>query len=143
MLQSQCSASSFASPGAETPATASAASGDGGTSAWVMAVVPCGFGQHAAAIANSEAASDERRMPVSCTMPAVRVHLIDGTFELFRSFFGAPGVVVGGREVGAARALVRNFAAWLRSGEVTHVGAAFDTVFQSFPNDLFPGYKNC
>jgi len=111
-----------------------------------MAVVPCDFGQHAVAAAaivnaSSVAANDERRMPVSCTMPAVRVHLIDGTFELFRSFFGAPGVVVGGREVGAARALVRNFAAWLRSGEVTHVGAAFDTVIESFRNDLFAGYK--
>jgi 5'-3' exonuclease len=71
----------------------------------------------------------------------VRVHLIDGTFELFRSFFGAPGLVVGGREVGATRALVRNFAAWLRSGEVTHAGAAFDTVIESFRNELFAGYK--
>jgi 5'-3' exonuclease len=80
-------------------------------------------------------------MPLSCTMPVVRAHLIDGTFELFRSFFGAPGVVVAGREVGAVRALVRNFAAWLRSGEVTHVGAAFDTVIESFRNELFAGYK--
>jgi 5'-3' exonuclease len=71
----------------------------------------------------------------------VRVHLIDGTFELFRAFFGAPGQVVGGREVGATRALVRNFAAWLRSGEVTHAGAAFDTVIESFRNELFAGYK--
>jgi 5'-3' exonuclease len=71
----------------------------------------------------------------------VRAHLIDGTFELFRAFFGAPQQVVAGREVGATRALVRNFAAWLRSGEVTHVGAAFDTVIESFRNDLFAGYK--
>jgi 5'-3' exonuclease len=74
-------------------------------------------------------------------MSAVRAHLIDGTFELFRAFFGAPGVVVGGREVGATRALVRGFAAWLRSGEVTHAGAAFDTVIESFRNELFAGYK--
>jgi 5'-3' exonuclease len=74
-------------------------------------------------------------------MAPVRAHLIDGTFELFRSFFGAPGAVVDGREIGATRALVRNFAAWLRSGEVTHVGAAFDTVIESFRNDLFAGYK--
>jgi len=74
-------------------------------------------------------------------MPAVRAHLIDGTFELFRAFFGAPGVTVGGREVGATRALVRNFAAWLRSGELTHVGAAFDTVIESFRNELFADYK--
>jgi 5'-3' exonuclease len=74
-------------------------------------------------------------------VPVVKAHLIDGTFELFRAFFGAPGQIVGGREVGATRALVRNFAAWLRSGEVTHAGAAFDTVIESFRNDLFAGYK--
>ena len=74
-------------------------------------------------------------------MPAVRAHLIDGTFELFRAFFGAPSLLVGGREVAATRALVRNFAAWLRSGEVTHAGVAFDTVIESFRNDLFGGYK--
>jgi 5'-3' exonuclease len=71
----------------------------------------------------------------------VRAHLIDGTFELFRGFFGAPPAVVAGREIGATRGVVRSFASWLRSGEVTHVGAAFDTVIESFRNDLFAGYK--
>ena len=74
-------------------------------------------------------------------MSAVRAHLIDGTFELFRAFFGAPSLVVAGREVAATRALVRNFAAWLRSGEVTHAGVAFDTVIESFRNDMYAGYK--
>lgn len=71
----------------------------------------------------------------------MRAHLIDGTFELFRGFFGAPSSMVDGREVGATRALVRSLAAWLRSGELTHVGAAFDTVIESFRNQLFAGYK--
>ena len=71
----------------------------------------------------------------------MRVHLIDGTFELFRTFFGAPAAEVDGREVGATRALVRSFGALLRGGEVSHVGVAFDHVIESFRNDLFAGYK--
>jgi 5'-3' exonuclease len=72
----------------------------------------------------------------------VRAHLIDGTFELFRAFFGAPPAQTSdGREVGASRALLRSFAALLRSGDVTHVGVAYDHVIESFRNDLFPGYK--
>lgn len=67
--------------------------------------------------------------------------LVDGTYELFRAFFGAPSAVVGGREVGATRGMVRGFAAWLRAGEVTHIGVAFDTVIESFRNQLFAGYK--
>ncbi|MEZ4404529.1 MAG: 5'-3' exonuclease H3TH domain-containing protein [Kofleriaceae bacterium] len=71
----------------------------------------------------------------------VEVHLIDGTYELFRAFFGAPSAVVAGREVGAARGLLRSLAAWLRAGQVTHVGIAFDHVIESFRNQLFAGYK--
>lgn len=71
----------------------------------------------------------------------MQVHVVDGTYELFRSFFGAPSAVVGGREVGAARGLLRSLAAWARTGEVTHVGVAFDTVIESFRNQLFAGYK--
>ncbi|MCE9579939.1 MAG: flap endonuclease [Deltaproteobacteria bacterium] len=71
----------------------------------------------------------------------MRAHLVDGTFELFRTWFGAPPAQVAGREVGATRGLVRSLAAWLRSGEVTHIGVAFDHVIESFRNELFPGYK--
>ena len=70
-----------------------------------------------------------------------RVHLIDGTFELFRAFFGAPAATVAGREVGAARGLLRSFGALLRSGAVSHGAVAFDHVIESFRNDLFAGYK--
>ncbi len=70
-----------------------------------------------------------------------RVHLIDGTYELFRAFFGAPGALVGGHEVGAARGLLRSFAALLRSGTVSHGAVAFDHVIESFRNRLFAGYK--
>jgi len=67
---------------------------------------------------------------------------MDGTYELFRMFFGAPSTKApDGREVGATRAMVRSFSAMLSQDEVTHVGVAFDHVIESFRNDLFAGYK--
>lgn len=71
----------------------------------------------------------------------MKVHLVDGTYELFRCYYGAPKKRVNGREVGAVRTLARSLSAWLRSGEVTHVAYAFDHVIESFRNDLFTGYK--
>jgi 5'-3' exonuclease len=71
----------------------------------------------------------------------VRVHLFDGTYELFRAWFGAPPAQHAGREVGATRAFLRSLAGLLRTGQVTHGGVAFDHVFESFRNDLFAGYK--
>lgn len=68
-------------------------------------------------------------------------YLVDGTFELFRAFFGAPSATVDGHEVGAARAFLRSLAAWLRGGEVRYIGVAFDHVIESFRNQLFAGYK--
>jgi 5'-3' exonuclease len=70
------------------------------------------------------------------------VHLVDGTYELFRSFYGSPQTQTpDGREVGATRTLLRSFAGLLREPDVTHVAVAFDTVIESFRNRLFPGYK--
>jgi 5'-3' exonuclease len=70
------------------------------------------------------------------------VHLIDGTYELFRAFYGAPSARTSqGREVAATRTLLRSFAAFLREPDVTHVAVAFDTVIESFRNRLFAGYK--
>jgi 5'-3' exonuclease len=71
----------------------------------------------------------------------VQAHLFDGTYELFRSWFGAPPAEHAGREVGATRAFLRSLAMQLRSGKVTHGGVAFDHVIESFRNDLFAGYK--
>lgn len=71
-----------------------------------------------------------------------RVHLVDGTFELFRAYYGAPKAKApDGREVGATRALLRSLLALIRAEQVTHVGCAFDTVIESFRNELFAGYK--
>ena len=70
------------------------------------------------------------------------LHLVDGTFELFRAHFGAPGAhAPDGREVGATRGLLRSLLALLHEDGVTHVGIAFDHVIESFRNDLFDGYK--
>jgi 5'-3' exonuclease len=72
----------------------------------------------------------------------VKVHLVDGTYELFRAHFGAPAATgPGGREVGATRGLLRSLRALLREREVTHVAVAFDHVVESFRNRLFAGYK--
>lgn len=71
----------------------------------------------------------------------MKVHLVDGTYELFRAFYGAPGSMQQGREVGATRALARSLLFLLSEPGVTHVGVAFDTIIESFRNDLFAGYK--
>ncbi len=70
------------------------------------------------------------------------VHLVDGTYELFRQFFGRPGHInADGMEVGATRAVLRNMLAMLDDG-ATHVGVATDSVVESFRNDLYDGYKD-
>ena len=71
-----------------------------------------------------------------------QVHLVDGTYELFRSHFGAPSATdPQGREVGATRGFLRSLHSLLRRDDVTHVACAFDTKVESFRNDLFDGYK--
>ncbi|WP_428265461.1 5'-3' exonuclease [Haliangium sp.] len=72
----------------------------------------------------------------------MNVHLVDGTYELFRAFYGAPAAAApDGAEIGATRGLLRSLLALLGEPEVTHVAVAFDTVIESFRNDLFAGYK--
>jgi 5'-3' exonuclease len=71
----------------------------------------------------------------------MKVHLVDGTYELFRSFFGAPKAQVGDREIGATRGILRSLLSLLREDGVSHVAIAFDHVIESFRNDLFDGYK--
>ncbi len=72
----------------------------------------------------------------------MKIHLIDGTYELFRNHFGAPPQKApDGRQVGATLGLVRSLLMLLTSPGVTHVGVAFDHVIESFRNDLFSGYK--
>ncbi len=72
----------------------------------------------------------------------MKIHLIDGTYELFRGFYGPPPKKApDGREVGATIGLLASLLALLSDPEVTHLGCAFDHVVESFRNDLFSGYK--
>jgi 5'-3' exonuclease len=72
----------------------------------------------------------------------MKIHLVDGTYELFRSHFGAPSRKArDGREVGATLGLLNSMLALLTKSGTTHVACAFDHVVESFRNDLFPGYK--
>lgn len=112
-MNSQWSASTARSAASLTPATASAASG--------------------------EVAVD---IDLLYTGILVKAHLFDGTYELFRAWFGAPPAQHDGREVGATRAFLQSLARVLRSGAITHAGVAFDTVIESFRNELFAGYKS-
>jgi 5'-3' exonuclease len=69
------------------------------------------------------------------------VHLIDGTYELFRHFYAVPPVLdTSGNEVGAVRGVLGSVLSLIESG-ATHVGVATDHVVESFRNDLYPGYK--
>jgi 5'-3' exonuclease len=72
----------------------------------------------------------------------VKLHLVDGTYELFRAYYGGQPYKNGrGREVGAVRTLVASLLVLLRAPDATHVGVAFDHVIESFRNELFAGYK--
>ena len=72
----------------------------------------------------------------------MKIHLVDGTYELFRSFYGAPPKKApDGREVGATLGLLRSLMMLLGGPETTHVACAFDHVIESFRNELYPGYK--
>ncbi|CAN5412795.1 hypothetical protein BH11MYX1_BH11MYX1_26910 [soil metagenome] len=71
----------------------------------------------------------------------MQIHLFDGTYELFRAWFGAPPAQHGGKEIGATRVFLRSLASVVRSGKLTHGGVAFDHVIESFRNQLFAGYK--
>ena len=72
----------------------------------------------------------------------MKIHLVDGTYELFRNHFGAPPKKApNGQEVGATLGLLRSLLMLLTSPGVTHVGVAFDHVIESFRNDLYPRYK--
>jgi 5'-3' exonuclease len=69
------------------------------------------------------------------------VHLVDGTYELFRHYHALPSMRdASGREVAAVRGVLGSMLSLLRGG-ATHVGVATDHVVESFRNELWPGYK--
>lgn len=67
---------------------------------------------------------------------------MDGTYELFRSYFALPPILApDGRSVNAVRGIVQSLLYLLREDQVTHIGCAFDHTVLSFRNDMFDGYK--
>lgn len=75
-------------------------------------------------------------------VPPLRVFLVDGTYELFRHYFGLPSHrTPDGAEVAATRGVLSSLLAMLEEG-VTHLGVATDHVIESFRNQLWPGYKS-
>ena len=72
----------------------------------------------------------------------MHLHLVDGTYELFRAHFGSPRAISpGGAEVGATRGILWSLLSLLGDNAVSHVAVAFDHVIESFRNDLYAGYK--
>ncbi|MGI9596396.1 MAG: 5'-3' exonuclease [Acidimicrobiales bacterium] len=70
------------------------------------------------------------------------VHVVDGTYELFRQFFARPSHENSdGLDVGGARGVLRSMLTLLEDG-ATHIGVATDHVIESFRNDLYDGYKS-
>jgi 5'-3' exonuclease len=71
----------------------------------------------------------------------MRVQLVDGTYELFRQFFGQPARQGDdGTEIAAIRGVVLSVVGMLADG-ATHIGVATDHVIESFRNDMWAGYK--
>ena len=72
----------------------------------------------------------------------MKLHLVDGTFELFRAFYAVPPAQdAEGRPVNALRGIVATLLSLVSEAEVSHVAVAFDHVIESFRNELFGGYK--
>ncbi len=69
------------------------------------------------------------------------VHLVDGTYELFRHFFAVPSSLdTGGNEIAAVRGVLTSVLGMIEGG-ATHLGVATDHAVESFRNRLYPGYK--
>ena len=71
----------------------------------------------------------------------MKIHLVDGTYELFRHFFAVPAAMdANGQDVGAVRGVLGTILSMIEHG-ATHIGVATDHVVESFRNDLYVGYK--
>ncbi|MCI0425776.1 MAG: flap endonuclease [Actinobacteria bacterium] len=74
----------------------------------------------------------------------MRLHLLDGTYELFRAHYGRRDSVPGpeGYDIRATLGILESTLALLREPGVTHLAASFDTVIESFRNEMLAGYKS-
>jgi 5'-3' exonuclease len=72
----------------------------------------------------------------------IKAHLVDGTYELFRHYYGAPShTTAAGEEVGATRAVLGSLLGMIEGG-ATHIGVATDHVIESWRNHAWPTYKS-
>ncbi len=71
----------------------------------------------------------------------LKIHLIDGTYELFRHYYALPSAKDrDGFDIAAVRGVLASVLGMLKNG-ATHIGVATDHVIESFRNGLWPGYK--
>src|SRR5450755_1136838 len=71
----------------------------------------------------------------------MEVHLVDGTYELFRHYYALPSARdQDGRDVAAVRGVLKSVLGMIQGG-ATHVAVATDHIIESFRNTLWPGYK--
>ena len=71
----------------------------------------------------------------------MEIHLIDGTYELFRYYYAMPSArAADGHEVGAVRGVLNSVLGMIKGG-ATHIAVATDHIIESFRNGLWPGYK--
>src|SRR5262245_31790735 len=82
-----------------------------------------------------------RSAPRAVPDDPLKVHLVDGTYELFRQHFGAPDALRARSPLTVATRGVCGGVLRLLSEGATHIGVATDHVIESFRNDLYDGYK--
>jgi 5'-3' exonuclease len=71
----------------------------------------------------------------------LQIHLVDGTYELFRHYYALPSARDrDGQEIAAVRGVLTSVLGMMKEG-ATHIAVATDHVIESFRNDLWPGYK--
>jgi 5'-3' exonuclease len=72
----------------------------------------------------------------------VKLHVVDGTYELFRAFYAVPPAQdAHGRPVNALRGILATLLSLVGEADLSHVAVAFDHVIESFRNQLYAGYK--
>lgn len=74
----------------------------------------------------------------------MKLHLLDATYELFRAHFGRKDTLISrdGQDIRATIGIIDSTLGLLREPGVTHLAASFDSVIESFRNEMFPGYKS-
>ena len=73
----------------------------------------------------------------------MKIHLVDGTYELFRAHFGQPPrLAPDGMQVSAVRGLIQTLLSLTRQADVTHLAVAFDSEIKSFRNEIYQNYKD-